>query len=132
MIILYFTNADGVTERRYCDLRAGATSNTHNNKNMYNEFINDLECLQKTGDIPHNNNYIINQLIELINKSEKRFWRVLREYRPGIFDTIYSLDRNQIISLIEDVEDRKVLPAYKKLSTLNIVMDGGMLIDFNI
>ena len=73
---------------------------------MQNELLNDLQVLQQTGDLPNNNNFLINQVKDLISKTSKEKYKRIK-INPD------KLTRDQLLTLVDDLKGYTNLPLYK-------------------
>jgi hypothetical protein len=82
-----------------------------------NQFLHDLAFFQETGDLPDNNDYMINRVRELIEKSDKIKWQKIRK---DFFIRLDNLSYEQLMRLEEDLTGFKVMPIYKIAEILNL------------
>jgi len=99
--------------------------------NIENEFTQAMKHYEQTGECLTGNDFLINQVYGLVNRSEKQFWIVVRNERPDFKDILYSLSRDHLSSLLDDLQEYHFLPSYKKLEILGIQTEHGRIKTYN-
>jgi hypothetical protein len=92
-----------------------------------NEFLHDLNIMIKTGELPNDDRYIINRLVDMWFDSDMVLYKRSLEFFNGknhLKESIHkNLSRDEIIMLTDSCKGAIGLPSHKFYITLNKLLE---------
>lgn len=96
---------------------------------MQNEFLHDYNEWLVTGELPTDNTFMINLVIEKIKISKKTFWEAVRGFYPNVYDEVRALSREALMALEDDLNGFHPMSSHEKLILLGIKTKQGKIIN---